>query len=140
MSGSILNYTQHPIVVYNKQSGPDRVIIATLKSDGALFCATERQVPLDSFEVAPGVSVGVVTAPRFTRVTPYDLMDQARGHHIIVGMPVGNYLATMAYEVLKTTEPGYGILSVLGPDTGPDAVVRDEHGNIIGTTRFIKYV
>lgn len=64
----------------------------------------------------------VVSAPKFTGV-----VGTLPPGPILVSMPVGNFLATT------------GRKEVFGPDTGPESVVRDDKGQIIGCKRFVQY-
>lgn len=49
---------------------------------------------------------------------------------LLVSMPVGEYFAA---------HPELAEYTIMGPDTGPDGVIRDNAGKIIGTKRFILY-
>jgi len=46
-------------------------------------------------------------------------------------MPVG--------QTVHDNDEYHPPFEVFGPDTGPDHVVRDDKGQILGTKRFIKY-
>lgn len=76
------------------------------------------------------LGVSVVAKQSFTGVewpVEHGIKD---GAFIIVSMPIGDYFAA---------NPSKCQHWVFGPDTGPDAAVRDEKGQIVGTKRLIFY-
>ena len=135
MSGSakILNYTPHKITIYDQQK--NGTIIAEFPSDGVLRC-TQSYSESKGVVVTKNGEIPLVAAPKFLDVKPMNLLEQSKGFHIIVSMPVGQMLSASGSSIKKY----FGIHSIFGPDTGPEAVVRDTNGRIIGTTRLIKYI
>ena len=75
------------------------------------------------------LGIPVVPAPLFSDVVGLP-SDEEFQPDILVSMPVG--------EFLRNHPERYGG-AVFGPDTGPDGVVRDQRGTILGTTRLLLY-
>ena len=74
--------------------------------------------------------VDVVERATFDRLEWLGGDEPADNKFIIVSMPVGEFLAT---------HPTLCKWYVFGPDTGPDACVRDSVGRIVGTKRLVFY-
>ena len=55
---------------------------------------------------------------------------------LLVSMPVGNYLRERGMGPMLRES---GVWNVYGPNTGPDKVVRNDAGQIVGTTELILY-
>jgi hypothetical protein len=117
---NILNYTPHDINLYD-ETGEN--IIQT-------FPRTGKQIRLISGHqdmVNIGLKFPVVECQTFTGIEPFDVPENV--HYLLVSMPVGEYYKNSAHCQY----------CILGPDTGPQGVVRDDSGRIVGTKRLVLY-
>lgn len=119
MSVEFLNCTPHEIILFEGDNKR-----AFMPSGKILRVTSKEQTEL------PFQHLGVPVVTKQTFDSVEGSVDIPDGAHILVSMPVGEKLA-MKPETVKWW--------VFGPDTGPDAVVRDGAGKIRGTTRFILY-
>jgi predicted ATP-grasp superfamily ATP-dependent carboligase len=123
---NILNLTPHSICVSfakNGETGTD-LIPSSGKEVRLASKPQEKLFELDGIQV--------YSAPQYEQTIEWpDIPSDISA--VIVSMPVGQLVA----ELSKTE---YNLpFMVLGPDTGPSAVIRDSSGKIIGTTRLICY-
>ncbi len=120
---SMLNLTPHDIVVVDGWSPK------------VTYPRSGEQVRLNIVERGPPTQlengVWVHEAQRFTTLDRSMKFDEKiRG--VLVSMPVGEHLRTYGKKM--------GIeVSVYGPDTSPDAAVRDGDGRIVGTKALVLY-
>lgn len=75
------------------------------------------------------MAIPVVFQPKYTGLS------HAVSGSIIVSMVVAQWLAPRP-DVIQQL----GITAIYSPDTGPQGVVRNERGEIVGTTRLVKYL
>jgi len=126
-SDTIVNCTPHPVNIYDADKNG---VIANFP--------TSNYAP--RLEQRPQQKMGVITAPNGTSICVFSpqkfegvtgLPDCEYGDHpdIIVSMLVG--------QRLQETKQWSG--AVYGADSGPAAVVRNEKGQIQGTTRLVQY-
>jgi hypothetical protein len=123
MSAKFINCTPHDIVLYDN----NRNVIHTFPKTGVdarLLSDPQRGLPFQH------TGVPVFSPQRFEAVLmngPADALPVV-GSFVIVSLPVGEYYMRKpaAYWVF-------------GPDTGPEGVVRDQRGQIMGTKRLVFY-
>lgn len=121
MSAPFINCTPHDISVV--QNGETKTF-AKSNVELRLTSAPQIKLPFDH------TGVSVVTKQTFVGVewpVNHGIKDSA---WILVSMPVGDYFAAHPKECKHW---------VFGPDTGPEAAIRNEKGQIVGTTRLIFY-
>jgi len=129
---NVLNLTPHKIVVYD---GEGDKILKEYEPHGfvvRLKSATQKVCHSASLTY----SVPICDPQRFIDIIlPPDEKVLQSADAIIVSAPVGQYFM----DEFQTSEfcPSY---DVLGPDTGPQSVLRDDKGNIKGVTRLNLYV
>lgn len=140
----IINMTPHDVVVMGKMAH----VLYTIPSSGSIRltrsqskksieCAiineSTRSVFQDSFPTYSPFDEFTVEITDERIVDEQSLFSQVfsiESSMIIVSMPVADYL------IQNNTFPTTGIMI---PDTGPESVVRDRNGLIMGVTRFIVY-
>lgn len=126
-TSNILNLTPHPICVSftkNGETGTDLIPV----SGKEVRLANKPQEKL--FELD---GIQVYSAPQYEQTIEWpDIPSHISA--VIVSMPVGQLVAELSKN------PEYRLsYYVMGPDTGPSAVIRDSSGKITGTTRLICY-
>lgn len=132
MEQKIVNLTPHKIVIYSKDK---KTILKELPSQGVLRC--EERFPQSAGELRiDDHYIEMCEKPEYTSIEPFHLLKKYNDHFLIVSMPVGLEFSKGGFLLKKSL----GIRGVLGPDTGPDGVVRDESGRILGTIRLIRYI
>lgn len=124
---NILNLTPHQInVQYTSADG----VIGTycIPSSGEVRLTNKPQVKLVEHS-----GIQVYSAPQYEPTIEWpDIPCHVSA--VIVSMPVGQLVAELSKN------PNYKLpYHVMGPDTGPSAVIRDSSGKIVGTTRLICY-
>lgn len=118
----MLNLTPHALVIY---AADGVTVIATLPSSGCVRCETAPQEETDPVTVGQWL-VPVVTAQRFTGA--------------VTGLPAvgrdGVYpdicVGAFGFDQVAAAYPG----RVFATDTGPQSVVRDAKGAILGVKRL----
>ena len=119
----IVNLTPHSIKLY-ANSGT----ITMFPPRGKVIRLQSIEQQSESVTIN-GDSVPISSPPCFEPVIYWPMMKDC--HAVLVSMPVGQIIQR---------NPEFGPpYEVWGPDTGPDHVVRDEDGCILGTTQFIRY-
>lgn len=126
-TGVLLNLTPHSVRIYDATK--TRVVLEIPSHGPAMRLIPETQKEIRSLKliekeitlVLPPTFVGVENIPKTV-----DVM-------IIVSSLVAEFL--IKHDEYKNKYKG-----IFAPDTGPSAVVRDEQGGIIGTTRLVKYL
>ena len=124
----VINTTPHEIVVWGTGDASDTVIARFPPArDAQLRMKTTPVVKLPPLnDVVP-----VVSAPAFVSFDgPVEDMLEST---LIVSMPVGEFIRQ------NHDAPEFECMRVYGPDTGPDAVVRNDSGQIVGTGRLVLY-
>lgn len=123
----ICNCTPHNIKVYSKDH--QKVLTEFPASGNQIRLESSQQFELPMLKV-DGNEIPCVTSQKFNPKINWPKLDDSVDT-ILVSMPVGNLVEN---NFLKDVP-----YNVMGPDTGPSAVVRDENGRILGTTRLILY-
>ena len=118
----IVNLCPHDVVVYSN----DKRIISTFKATGqTLRLKEETGKNLQNL----GGTIPVVTPTKYIGLDGnYPTGDVI----LLVSQLVGEYIL----DNLTTID----VKGVYSPDTGPNGVVRDDKGQIIGTKRLKKYI
>lgn len=111
----IINLTPHNIVVYNETG---ETILEVFPPSGEIARASEYN---DTIEM----KVNGIPVVKKSYGNPVNLPVAQKGVHFIVSGPV--------------LEGAQERTDLLCPDTGPDSVVRDREGNILGVRRFFVY-
>ena len=115
----IVNLTPHTVIVHKNES------FLTYPPFG-------KTVRLDSepqFGIYFGSDVDVVSAPTFKSEIQWpDIPNDVDA--VLVSMPVGQQIQNSAIRYP---------FHVMGPDTGPESVVRNAEGQITGVKRFVLY-
>ena len=129
MKGFIENYTPHPVHIYEIDNnghfvGP--LITLEPNKNGSMWLNEDR---VDWSRKVPvhGCSVTVIKPATYVGV---ENMPQMRDLNVIVSALVADYLVKHHADHFN---------HIYTPDTGPGGVVRDERGQIKGTTRLIQY-
>ena len=127
-----VNLTPHPMVVYGEDA---KTVLCTIPSSGVVRVQTEPQRPCGTLGISwqclkdpvdeRPVSVSLVTPQKPTNLTPesQELLEQFKDCHVIVSLFCPPALRHWPHHVLT-------------PDSGPDSVVRDAEGKILGVRRF----
>lgn len=124
---NIINLTPHPInVEYISRDGIKGTYC--ILSSGEVRLTSTPQVKLFGYS-----GIQVYSAPQYEQTIEWpDIPSHVTA--VIVSMPVGQLVAEL------NKNPNYKLpYHVMGPDTGPSAVIRDSTGKITGTTRLICY-
>jgi hypothetical protein len=127
----VINCTPHSITVCKYKKEEERKFTIPI-SDWCVRLLSTKENPEERFDIMGLGTVGIVKAPKSIDVIgmppeEYNLPSTA----IIVSLPVGEFLKEY---------PTRWLGPVIGPDTGPDAVIRDSAtGQIIGTKRMVMY-
>jgi hypothetical protein len=124
-----VNTTPHDIHIFDAE-GKELSYIIMKDPDMQIRVPTKKQRRIGRVHIGPS-SVGLVT-PQVPE--PFDTDIRRK---IKVASEERATLITSYYTAaeLKKQFPGYAGL-ILGPDTGPDSVVRDEKGRIRGVRQF----
>ncbi len=109
---TLKNYTPHPCKIYDK-SGKN--VIMEIEPEGVQVRLQEKIVDVGTIEGVPVV--------RKTYIDSEGLPAEEAGMFLIVSVLV------LQVGTLDRSD-------LLAPDTGPDSVVRDGKGNILGVRRF----
>lgn len=140
----IFSLIQHPVVIIH----PDDTKTTIEPSGTTLMLRSAEQQPLAPLEV-DGRQVVVMTPQEFN-----DIYAVVKGRSDMEVPTVGAILALgytnilVSMEVarfLLNTERGKELLRwvpnirIFSPDTGPNSVVRDEKGAIVGVRRLVQY-
>lgn len=118
---NVYNGTPHAIILCDPTTGAQ---LQEFPSNGMIRInesRAEKDLKIEGFPyplVAPPTFHGLIGMP--------DDIDAT----LIVSMPVGQLIQAC---------PNIWRGAVVGPDTGPDGVVRDAAGKIVGTKRFVVY-
>jgi len=120
----MLNLTPHDITVVLKNG---EMKIPASGKVARVSQTTEYAFDINEMPVHSAPEFGDIVWPEF---------DFDTYNAVIVSMVVGN-----AVRDTPTKLPAgmRSALMILGPDTSPDSVVRDEHGRIEGVRRFVLY-
>lgn len=125
-----LNCTPHDIVLYDADG---TTVLRTFPKSNLvvrLAAAPQKQVAFQT------LGVPVVTRQKFVALANEEELAARVGSKkdttlLLVSMPVGEFMASRG-----TISRQYW---TFGPDTGPDFVVRDAIGQIVGTRRLVLY-
>ena len=115
-----LNCTPHDIVL--AEDGCQSKTFAPWSSEVRLLAKPQKELPFQT--------LGVKVFARQEFIGVAGLGSIPEGSYILVSMPVGEFFAK---------HPELCDHWVFGPDTGPDAVVRNVTGRIVGTKRLVFY-
>lgn len=121
----VINTTPHEIVV----CGADNATIARYPSDPSAQLRMKTS-PMNELAPLNGV-VPVVSAPTYVSID--GPVAELLKRTLIVSMPVGEYIRQ------HRDDAEFESMRVYGPDTGPEGVVRDGSGRIVGTRRLVMY-
>jgi hypothetical protein len=119
------NHTPHDVHLFAKDK---KTLLHTFKAGSSAIRLTNNPTDESSFLGLP--SVPRQTYSGISGVPQVDLSAGAKPPALIVALLIGEYIGNN-----PATYPGM----VIGPDTSPQGVVRDEKGGIAGTTRFVVY-
>lgn len=115
-----MNFTPHDLHIIK-----DGKMLHTIPKQGSVARLVEQRDSIISILSVDGHNIPVVNPPTYTKVEGLHMSEGT----VIVGSRVA--------EFLKRTGTS---LHVYSPDTGPDGAVHNSHGQIIGTTRLIRWV
>jgi len=137
---SIVNCTPHPIDVFKKLDEDDWKFMVRIPPSGFVMRLDSHEQECRGAWGATGVDgelvrIPVVTSQRFKTEIKWPTSEEIpelsdENAVILVSMPVGQFIAELNEDIPY---------NVGGPDTGPEGVVRDSEGQILGTTRFVWY-
>ena len=126
----LLNFTPHKIQIKCENGMMDYEVIGNLR------LKAENQVTIET--LPQGI---IVRNPqKFIGLDIPDILNDSKERHILVSMPVGEWLAAHP-EVLPNVK-------VYGPDTGPSQVIRrtkeesdekNKEGEILGSKSVVRY-
>ena len=122
MEGRLLNFTPHDIHIYKG----DKVIARIPRELGQVIRLFQNTPEMKAAVMIGNCEVPTIEAPRFTGI---NLMPP-RDSSIVVSMLVADFFMRCF--------PNY-CEHIFVPDTGPEGAVRDTNGQIIGTTRLLRY-
>ena len=112
----LVNLTPHSITLCGSNGKP----LMEIKPSGAVLRLKEEAE--DTGEKIAGIPV---VRKRFVGLEGFSLPQRTENIVFIVSMPVALYLASRP--------------DIVAPDTGPESVVRDEKGRIVGIRRFLRF-
>ncbi|MHA1680871.1 MAG: hypothetical protein ACTSUE_07675 [Promethearchaeota archaeon] len=130
METEYINCMPHKFVLYDEET---TAILQELEPSNLQLRAEARASPSSLKYLGKAI---VSFAPNYvlSQQSVQDIKQATTNSHttyiLLVSMVMGN--------VLRDHPLGPHIV-VLGPDTGPQAVIRDKDGKVIGTTRLIQY-
>ena len=127
-SSKIINTTPHEIVICDCKGTPLHRYPSDPDHQLRVSSHVERNV-LGTATYADGPAVLLSAAPVYTVIN--GPMQELLQSTLLVSMPVGEFIAKHPTEFEEVV--------ALGPDTGPDGVVRDASGRIVGTTALLVY-
>lgn len=128
----LFNFTPHTIDVY-EESLIDKPL--SISSAGIIRLVkdqngdTKKAAIFQNGAVVREIPVTKATAWVGLEITACN-SDLLEGSAILVSMPVAEYIVDKGL---------YPNCTILGPNTGPESVVRDAQGNILGVREFIEY-
>lgn len=117
---AIINLTPHPCIVFDKEG---KNVVVSIQSTGVARVKTAATL-VESVS-AEGVEIQVVE-------TTYGEVE---------GLPAsqeGTFCICLILVVTALRTQGISRPDVIAPDTGPDSVVRDADGKILGVRRFTR--
>lgn len=122
----LLNFTPHDIILYDPNARDKIVLVIPREHESIrLDEEKEREILYHLDDIIP-----VSTPPKYHGLN----RDIPKNKGIIVSQLVAEFLLNQS----RDDYPEIGRIYV--PDTGNEAVVRNEKGQIIGTTRLIQYL
>ena len=114
------NYTPHTIKIYDTGSQ----VMLELPSEGQIRAEEKEKEGCSIFDTEKALEIPVVQK-KYT-ISAWDLPEVNEGDVVIVAFIVLNAMS----------EAGIDMNQFYAPDTGPDSVVRDDEGNILGVRRL----
>jgi hypothetical protein len=134
---NVSNLTPHAIRVYDHTTDEDEKLAVEFPSAWCLRAASSKQRDLMHMR-AHNTSLLVMSAPSHTGYTAEMMKklqeENAMKRHILVSMVDGHLLCSL---IAKGELHFDGL--ILGPDTGPESVVRNDDGDIVGVKRLVMY-
>jgi hypothetical protein len=127
-----INHTPHNIAIYK-----DNKIVYTFYS----ACVTPDKPPLRVLEVdnkqQDRKSLALPNGAEVPLEPPpvYSNLSHSVSGSILVSQVVAQFITQWSYLLQE-----HGITHVYCPDTGPNSVVRNERGEIVGVKRLIQYI
>jgi len=127
-----INHTPHAVIIFVLTENKPACSITLPRKEPVLRLANAEQVTLQPIiATADGsYAIPVVTPPCYTDLSPEGAA--GCGASIVVSTVVAEWLVAHPEAAPQVRE-------IYVPDTGPQGVVRDDKGVIIGTRRLIKY-
>ena len=134
-ANNVLNTTPHAVNYYSKNEAGEFVMTQTFPKSAYVSRLGETAGSLDAFNRSGEFlqKYPHVAAPIYSGVEGLPPANEMNDKTVIVSMVVGNYLAANPNAISSTNT------TFVGPDTGPQGVVRDDKGGILGTNRFVVY-
>jgi hypothetical protein len=123
-ASDLFNFTPHAIRIY---TAPDQFIEIPPQPNATRLDVSNFGSVHDSLYI-DNVKVPVIPPPRYVDVI--NLPNRNEHKHIVVSQLVAEYMSTHGYKE---------VFVIYSPDTGPEAVVRGDRGEILGTRRLIKW-
>ena len=133
---TILNLTPHPVTLF-KEDGSQ----VTFESNG--YVRLKEKISSYGFGILPIVYKkfnGIEL--RLNNIKKEDIIPDMV-MYVITSCIVAKHLQGDLFEefkdeIMEATGNRVGVI-VIAPDTGPDSVVRDDKGNVIGVRRFCRF-
>lgn len=122
------NCTPHDIHIYNQEG--TTVVLTIPRSDWNIRVQTSTPTPVGTWQGVPLVSQQQPTG--FSAEDHAKLQQASRKKHTLI---VSFFVATVVKDVM----PDYGGM-ILGPNSGPQSVVRDAQGRILGVRTLECYL
>jgi hypothetical protein len=123
---NIKNFTPHTVNIVDRNTE----ISHSFKSEGDVRLSTKFGEKIEEWNKIP-----VYNPPEYTDIVgipEYLLKNKEEKIGIIVSMPVGIFISEHRNDFPEH-------ISVYGPDTSPENVIRDEKRLVSGSYAFIKY-
>ena len=131
---SLVNYTPHAVVIFRAQASrgaPQGAPLCTIPSSGVIRLESYTQAPrgtILSSSSASAAAIPCVEPPEY-----YDLQAPNGFDRDVGGIIVSDLVAKFLVRTQRCR------CAVYVPATGPDFVVRDAKGAIVGTTALERY-
>jgi hypothetical protein len=123
---SLLNYTPHELTIWDSKK--QDVLVRIPVSGKAIRLTQAEQIGATSRKIDQH-EVPCVSKPTFIGVT-----DMPPGEDLSI------VVSSLVAEFLSNSESSSKFANIYAPDTSPDGCVRNEKGEIIGTTRLVQYL
>jgi hypothetical protein len=127
-SNKVLNLTPHDVHVF-VAGATEPITFRATGVEARLLYDAQREL----FRLNNGVPVW--TPQKFNGIQLNGELDERNVDTVLVSMPVGHHLCLNRGRF----RPHGKRFRVCGPDTSPDAVMRDGAGRITGTRRLVLY-